>query len=151
MKKQNKKTEQAKSFFDEMNKLAEELYAVRMNLRTREEKFDAETKTLYDEEALLKKELIERLKSVNLSSVKVSNGDAWYISKRPGVVVLNEALFNRWALENRLAKPDLDLVKARLKTMVKEGKELPSMVEFIVQDTISIRKAKNETSIENTA
>lgn len=138
---QKSNLEQAKDFVSEMNAKAEELYVVRQNLNTREERFKKETDELYMQEAALKAELLTSMKAVGLKSVKVSNGDSFIISKRPAIEVLNESSFNLWAIKQKLVKPDLEKIKAHLKSLVKMGKELPLSVEFTNRDSVSVRKA----------
>lgn len=132
----------AKSFVKEMNDMAEELYQVRVSLNTQEERFKRETDDLYNKEAFIKAQLLERLKAVGLKSVKVSSGDSWFISKKIGVSVLNELSFNAWATKNKLVKPDIEKAKDFLKKMIENKKELPPCVEFVDKDSISIRKSK---------
>lgn len=135
-------TDHAKTFMAEMNTLAEELYVVRQGLNTREERFKEETSTLYEKEAVLKADLLERLKAVGLTSVKVSSGDTWFISKRPVVDVKNELALQAWAIDQKLVKPDQDKIKARLKDMVAEKVDLPTFLGLSDRETISIRKAE---------
>lgn len=142
MAKPKSQLDSAKAFMQEMNDLAEELYKVRSDLSTREERFAKETDENYAKEALLKAQLLERLKAVGLKSVKVSSGDSWFISNRPSVEVLQEHNFNAWAVEQNLVKPDTDKIKAKLKAMVEKNETLPPSVRLVDRDSISIRKSK---------
>lgn len=140
------KLDSARSFMDDMNKLAEELYSVRQSLNTREEEFKKKTDDLYTKEAELKAILLEQLKAVGLKSVKVASGDSWFISNRPSVEILKESEFTAWAIEQNLVKPDSERIKQKLKDIVAHGGELPSSVRLVDRDSISIRKVKEEKS-----
>lgn len=142
MKKNKSELDSAKDFMKGMNELAEELHKVRIDLNTREERFEKETSENYAKEALLKSQLLERLKAVGLKSVKVSSGDSWFISNRPSVEILQEKTFNAWAEEKGWVKPDSENIKQNLKIMIDRGMELPSCVRLVDRDSISIRKSK---------
>lgn len=66
--------EQAKSFMDGMNALAEKLYAVRQNLSNKEQAFKELTDELYKSEAELKGELLEQLQAVCSTRHRFENG-----------------------------------------------------------------------------
>lgn len=141
-KNKEEKIDAVKSFMAEMNDTAESLYKVRSELNNREEKFKKETDEMYNLEALLKSQLLEKMKAVGMKSVKVESGDSWIISKKPAVEILNEAEFTVWAIKNKLIMPDKTKIKNKLQTMVKNNEELPLCVEFTNNDSISIRKQK---------
>lgn len=122
---------------------AERLYKVRKALVTREERFKKETETLFAEEAALKADVLDGLKSVNLASVRVRSGDTFFITKRKSFAITNPISMQKWAMKNRLVVPDKDLVKQKLKKLVELNK-LPDFAELTEVDTISVRHKEPE-------
>lgn len=134
----------AANFMAEMHKKSEELYKVRQLLNTREEEFKKNTEEWYEKEKTIKAELLDSLKTLGLTSIKVSSGDSFCITKRKSVDVLDDQLFTKWAISEHLVIPDKLKIKAKVESLVKGGTELPTFMKLVEFDSISVRKAKEK-------
>ena len=135
----------AQNFIGEMNKTAEELFKIRKALQPREEKFEElkknfeiETRELYAKENELKQQLIEKLNTIGLKSIKVQSGDSVSMVKTRRLEILNDQALLKWAIANELANPDKTRIKIQLETMVKEGQEMPAFAKLTEVDSIRL-------------
>lgn len=136
-----KKKVDAKDFIAAMNASAENLYAVRLRIRTKEERFKQETDADYAEEKALKADILAALKTIGLSSVKTAAGESYSISHTHDFVVKNPIAYDGWVKDHRFVREDKVLVKQGLTKALKEG-TLPEFVEAVPRETISVRAPK---------
>lgn len=132
---------QTARYISDMNGRAEELHRVRMDLKTREERYKQETDDLFKRESELREQLLEDLKVIGLKSIKVAAGDAYFISKRTKYLAKSVIHFESWARENNLVKIDNDMVKTYLGRVESHGEQLPDFIERVESESISVRKS----------
>lgn len=141
----------AAKFVGKMNDRAERLSVVRALINDRDEEYKRQTEALFTEEKELKEGLLEDLKTLGLSSVKVSSGDAYVISHKKDFIINDPIAANSWAKQNNCARVDKRILDTRLGEMLKKGDELPAFVEVSERETISIRKAKEDSMAQESS
>lgn len=132
----------AANFIAGMNATAEKLTAVRKQIGEREEAFKAQTDALYAEERSLKEELLGALKTVGLSSVKVTSGEAYSISRVPTFHFVNPLVEDKWARDHRCVRVDRSMLGQMLRKSYEKGELNTAEVTVGERETISIRKPK---------
>ena len=132
----------AANFIAGMNSTAEKLTAVRHEIGRREEAFKEQTDALYTEERALKEELLGALKTVGLSSVKVTSGEAYSISRVPTFHFKNPLIEDQWAREHRCVRVDRTMLGQMLRKVYEKGELDTAQVDVGERETISIRKPK---------
>lgn len=129
----------AAAFMGDLNAKAERLRQARKLLATREERYRKETEDLFREVATLKAAVLQGLKMVGLSSVKVRGGDTYFIAKRPTFEIKNPLSLRSWAVKQHLVRVDKEALHTRLLDLSRK-KKLPSFVVKREMETISVRK-----------
>lgn len=132
-----------KNFVEEVKTTGEELAAVRLEIRSREERWKEETDHLYQREKALKEKMLEDLRGAGLASLKVSNGETFSISKTFDYRIINPIAYDTYARENRCVRVDSTAVKQRIRKAVEAGEKL-DFLELTERETISIRSPKKE-------
>jgi len=133
-----------------LNEMAERLQQVRMNIKTAEARFKAETDADYTAEKELKAELVLGMKKIGIKSVGVIDGDTYALTKTHDFVTNNPIAEMEWAKTQRVLRIDRTLIKQRYRDALKKN-ELPDFVEAVPRETISIRTAKKDKDTKEEA
>lgn len=119
---------------------ADRLYELRKAIGAKEEAARLELEAMKLERDTLQDVLIYDMSRNGLSSLKVKDGNSFFVGTRKGVEVKNEALAFNWCIKNAAVKPDLKVAAQILKEM----KELPEGFEAKETQYISVRKATDK-------
>lgn len=140
---ENNNAAAAADFMKGLHSKAEKLKETREFLAQREEEYKKMTDEAFATEKKLKEELLGDLKTLGLKSVKVANGDSFFISPRKSFIIKNEIAMMKWAELNKLMKPDTILLKQKLEACFKSN-ALPSFAEVEVKESISFKANKTD-------
>lgn len=120
--------------------LSEELYSIRKIIEEKETENKAQMEALKLERDLVQEKLLKVMKKDGLLSLKVSNGDSFFIGTRKGYEIINEAQAFDWAYKNKAVSVNKTIVGQ----ILKESGESPPGFKLVENEFISIRKKKEK-------
>ena len=127
-----------------IKELGEKLYEARQAINAADQEYDKKVSGLKEQRDLFQQELVDSLKKVGISSIRVNSGDSFVLARKPRYAFTSETLALKWATENHCVRPDSELVRQKLNDQRKAGAELPSFVKVEETEYISVIKAKKE-------
>lgn len=128
----------------EITEKAERLYELRQLIAAKEAKVKEELDPLKAERDAMQTILVDDLKVVGLSSIKVASGETYTKATKKGIAVIDEIKALRWAIRENAVK--IDSVAAT--RLLRNATVMPEGIAAVETNYISVRKPVQEAKYE---